>query len=75
VVGAILVITDAAGHAVASLTTAGDGTFATTLPSGSYTITPQPVTGLMGVAPVQQLTVSATATITNVQVSYDTGIR
>jgi len=75
VAGATIVITDAAGHEVARLTTAADGTFTTTLAAGTYTLTPQPVTGLLGVAPVQQVTVSASGPTPTVEVSYDTGIR
>jgi hypothetical protein len=73
--GARLVVTDAANHEVATLTTGEDGSFTTALPAGSYTLTPQAVPGLMGGAPPMEITVSATDHPTDLVVSYDTGIR
>jgi len=75
VAGAVLAISDAAGHEVARLTTAADGAFSAQLPAGSYTLTPQPVEGLMGTAPAVSLTVSATGHPMDLLVEYDTGIR
>jgi hypothetical protein len=75
VADAVLVVTDAAGHEVARVTTAADGTFAVELPAGSYTLTPQVVTGLMGVAPPIPVTVPASGAAGEVVVQYDTGIR
>jgi Prealbumin-like fold domain len=75
VAGAVLVITDAGGHEVTRVTTGVDGTFTLNLSAGTYTLTPQPVTGLMGVAPPIAVTVPATGTTADVVVRYDTGIR
>jgi hypothetical protein len=75
VTGAVLVITDAGGHEVTRITTAADGTFTVNLRAGSYTLTPQVVMGLMGVAPPISVTVSASGTAAELIVQYDTGIR
>lgn len=72
--GAVLLITDTAGHEIVRLTTASDGSFRAQLPAGSYTLTPQPVDGLIGLAPPVDLTVTASGA-TPVDVEYDTGIR
>jgi hypothetical protein len=73
--GAVLVFTDAGGHEVSRVTTAADGTFTVSLPAGSYTLTPQVVTGLMGVAPPISVTVPASGAPAELVVQYDTGIR
>lgn len=75
VAGARLVVTDTSGREVTTLITGGDGGFATSLAAGSYTLTPQPATGLLGVAPSTTFTVSATDRPTELTVEYDTGIR
>jgi hypothetical protein len=75
VAGAGLVFTDSAGHEVARVTTTADGTFAVSLPAGSYTLTPQPVAGLMGVAPPISVSVPETGSVPDAIVQYDTGIR
>jgi hypothetical protein len=75
VAGATLVVTDGTGATVATLTTAQDGAFSTALPDGTYTLTPQPVPGLMGGAPPLTIAVSATEHPTDLVVTYDTGIR
>jgi hypothetical protein len=75
VAGAVLVVTDAGGHEVTRVTTAADGTFTVDLPVGSYTLTPQLVTGLIGVAPPISVTVPATGDAAELVVQYDTGIR
>lgn len=75
VAGAVLVFTDAGGHEVTRVTTAADGTFTANLPDGSYTLTPQAVTGLMGVAPPLSVSVPASGAAADVVVQYDTGIR
>ena len=54
--------------------TAADGTFLATVAPGTYTVEPQPVTGLMGTAPPQEVTVGA-GEPTPITVVYDTGIR
>jgi len=43
------------------------------LPAGDYFLDPQPVTGLIGTAPGQSVTVQAHQ-FTDVTVDYDTGI-
>jgi hypothetical protein len=73
--GAVLVIGDAAGREVARLTTASDGRFSANLPAGTYLLTPQPVEGLLGVAPPVTFTVSDRDHPTDLRVEYDTGIR
>ena len=73
--GAMLIVSGSNGQEVARLTTGLDGRFATSLPSGSYTLTPQPVNGLMGGAKPIAFSVSATETPTDLTVAYDTGIR
>lgn len=75
VAGAALVITDAAGNVVARLTAAAYGAFSVQLAGGTYTLTPQPVPGLMGTAPAVSFTVSASDRPTDLRVEYDTGIR
>jgi hypothetical protein len=75
VAGAVLVFTDAGGHEVTRVTTAADGTFTANLPAGSYTLTPQAVEGLMGVAPPISVTVPASGSTADLVVQYDTGIR
>jgi hypothetical protein len=74
VAGAVLVITDGQGHEVARPITASDGTFSVDLPSGMYTLTPQRVVGLFGVAQPIDFTVSAGGG-SDLLVPYDTGIR
>src|SRR3954465_4071633 len=49
--GAVLVVRDGSGVEVARATTGADGTFFVALGPGSYVVAPQPVEGLMGVAP------------------------
>jgi hypothetical protein len=75
VVGAVIVITASDGHEVARTTTDTDGRWTTTLAAGTYTLTPQAVTGLLGSAPPLQFTVSATRSSLSLDVTYDTGIR
>jgi hypothetical protein len=75
VAGAVLVFTNGGGHEVSRVTTAADGTFTADLPAGSYTLTPQVVTGLMGVAPPVSVTVPASGATAELVIQYDTGIR
>lgn len=75
VAGATLVVTDETGREVLRITTSPDGTFASQLPASSYTITPQPVAGLLGVAPPLYFRVSPTEPTGPLTVEYDTGIR
>lgn len=75
VAGALLIVTDGSGRDVARVTTGADGTFAATLPPGTYTLVPQPVSGLIGGARPLTFTVAAGHGPTDLAVDYDTGIR
>lgn len=75
VAGAVLVITDTANHEVARVTTGAGGGFSVTLAAGAYTLTPQPVEGLMTTAPPLPFVVSAASSPQDLRVEYDTGIR
>jgi hypothetical protein len=76
VAGAVLVVTNVSGEEVARATSAADGTFSVELAPGSYTITAQPVEGLMGTpAPMDVEVVALGQPMIELQVSYDTGIR
>jgi hypothetical protein len=70
-----VVITNTSGQEVARVTTDSNGAFETAVPAGNYTITPQPVTGLMGVAPPVSVTVDANGNPGPIELEYDTGIR
>jgi hypothetical protein len=72
--GAVLVFTDADDTEVARATSAADGTFTLELAPGAYRLTPQPVEGLMGTPALMDVLVEA-GPMTELQVSYDTGIR
>ena len=71
--GATVRITDAQGAEVGTVATGPTGQFFVELPAGSYTLTAQPVEGLMGVP--ESVTVEVTAGEAVVQLPYDTGIR
>jgi hypothetical protein len=73
--GAVLVITDADGHEVARATTGADGLWSASLPAGTYTITPQPVQGLLGTAHAFVIRVADGSVPTTLEIDYDTGIR
>jgi hypothetical protein len=75
VAGAVLVITNAAGQEVTRVKTDASGAFIAAVPAGNYTITPQPVDGLMGVAPPVSVTVDAHGNPGPIALEYDTGIR
>jgi hypothetical protein len=75
VAAAVVVITDPSGREVARLTTAADGSFSTQLPAGQYTLTPQPVEGLMGGASPIDFNVASSGASPPLDVAYDTGIR
>ncbi|MCU0504913.1 MAG: carboxypeptidase-like regulatory domain-containing protein [Chloroflexi bacterium] len=72
--GAVVMVSGPDGATVATAVTGADGTFALTVTPGAYTLLPQPVEGLMGVAPPTTVTVEAGATA-RVDLLYDTGIR
>ncbi|HEX5578566.1 MAG TPA: carboxypeptidase-like regulatory domain-containing protein [Candidatus Limnocylindria bacterium] len=72
--GARLVIVNDEGDQVATATTGPDGRFRVDLPAGGYELQPQPVDGLMGIAPPSSVTIKI-GDPTQVTISYDTGIR
>ncbi len=74
VAGATIVVVDDAGAEVGTAITGADGAFFIAVPAGSYTLTGAPVEGLMGTPDATSVTVADGAT-TQVQLSYDTGIR
>jgi hypothetical protein len=75
VAGAVLIFRDAAGAEVARVNSAADGTFSVELAPGSYRLVPQPVEGLMGTPAPMDVGVEAGGPMTELTVSYDTGIR
>jgi hypothetical protein len=75
VVAAVLVVTDLNGSEIARTVTHADGRFSIELAPGAYRLVPQPVEGLMGTAAAIDVRVEAEGPLTDIQVSYDTGIR
>jgi hypothetical protein len=75
VAGAVLVFTDVNGTEVARATSAADGSFMLELAPGAYHLVAEPVEGLMGTPEPMDLEVVAGAPLTELQLSYDTGIR
>lgn len=75
VAGAVLVFTDVNGVEVARATSAADGTFMLELAPGAYRLVAEPVEGLMGTPEPMDLEVVAGGPLTELQLSYDTGIR
>jgi hypothetical protein len=73
VAGATIVILDARGTEIARLVTDVNGNYAVALPSGPYTIEPQPVEGFMRVA--DPIPVTVANGIASVDIAFDTGIR
>jgi len=73
VAGATIVVLDARGTEIARLVTDINGSYAVTLPSGPYTIEPQPVEGFMRVA--EPIPVTVANGIASVDIAFDTGIR
>lgn len=67
-----MVVLGAGGGEVARVSTDDSGRFTIQLPQGVYTFVPQPVAGLVGTAPPQDLIVPGSAAL---DVAYDTGIR
>ena len=72
VAGAVILVRDKAGAEVGRATTGADGTYFVDLPAGTYTVVPQPATGLLGTPAAQTVTV---VFVTELDLSYDTGIR
>jgi hypothetical protein len=75
IAGAVLVVADASGTEVARATSAEDGTFSIELAPGAYRLTAQRADGLMGTPEPMDFQVEAAGPMTELQVSYDTGIR
>jgi hypothetical protein len=75
VAGAVLVFKDASGAEVARVTSAADGTFSLELAPGAYQLVAQQHQGLMGTPAPMEVRVDAGGPMTEVTVSYDTGIR
>lgn len=73
--GAVIRVVDADGRQVAEATSAADGSFGLRLAPGDYVLLPQPVEGLMGTAPEQELRVPPGGGSAPIAISYDTGIR
>jgi hypothetical protein len=71
--GATLLVLDARGTEIARLVTDAKGHYDITLPSGPYTIEPQPVQGFLRKA--DPVPVSVGAGVVTVDIGYDTGIR
>ena len=74
VAGATLIVRDGTAREVTRVVTAADGRFLANVAPGAYVVEPQPVEGLMGTAPRQDVTVGAGAPAT-IAFVYDTGIR
>jgi hypothetical protein len=73
VAGATILVLDIRGAEVARLLTDANGNYAVALPSGPYTIEPQPVDGFMRVA--EPVAVTVGDGVASVDLAYDTGIR
>ena len=74
VVGAVIKVRDVGGKEVASVTLDADGGAFVGVPAGPYTVEPQPVEGLLGIASPMSVTVQG-GLATPVALVYDTGIR
>jgi len=75
VAGAVLIFRDASGGEVARVSSAEDGTFSVELAPGAYRLIAEPVEGLVGTPEPMDLGVEAGGPMTELTVSYDTGIR
>jgi hypothetical protein len=73
VAGAAILVLDIRGTEIARLLTDADGRYAVALPSGPYTLEPQPVDGFMHVA--EPVAVTVGDAVATVDIAYDTGIR
>ena len=71
--GATVLILDVQGTEIARLVTDVGGRYAVTLPSGAYSIEPQPIDGVMRAAEAESVTVGQG--YVTVDLLYDTGIR
>lgn len=75
VAGAVLVVRDANGDEVTRVTSDADGAFRVDLPPGRYTVVPQPVDGLLGTGPPEEVELRAGEPPPPLAIGYDTGIR
>jgi len=77
VAGATIVVSDSSGTRIASATTAPDGSYLVPVGrTGSFTVSGEPVTGLMGLPkPVSVTLSSAAGMVARADLEYDTGIR
>ena len=73
--GAVILVLAADGSQVKRIVAGADGSFAVRLPAGRYRLVPQRVEGLMGTAPEQTLEVQRGSAVSDVVITYDTGIR
>ena len=71
---ATVVVNDASGAEVGTMTTRPDGSFAFALPAGEYVVLGGSVDGLMGTPAPMSVTVQA-GVLTTIELAYDTGIR
>ncbi|TPW14193.1 MAG: hypothetical protein FD127_1578 [Acidimicrobiaceae bacterium] len=70
---AVIVVTRGDGDLVGEVVTDPTGRFTIRMPGGTYTLTPQPVDGLMGTPP--PLIVTVDRAVAGLDFAYDTGIR
>jgi hypothetical protein len=68
-------MTDAAGREITRATTDAAGRWSAAVPAGSYTVTPQPVQGLLGTARPVVVRVAVGSVPTGIEIDYDTGLR
>jgi hypothetical protein len=74
-VGAEILVLNTAGDKVARVVSDEAGDIHVSLAPGRYRMVPQPVEGLMGTAPEQELTVADGEPVDDLVITYDTGIR
>ncbi len=75
VADAEIIVRNESGDSVGRARTAEDGSFAVSLPPGTYELVPQSVDGLLGTAPSVVVTQAENSDPAPVEISYDTGIR
>jgi hypothetical protein len=75
IAGAVILVLDAGGREVARTTSTASGTYALDLGPGSYTVTAQPVAGVLGTPGPQQVTIPTAGPGPTLDLQYDTGIR
>ena len=72
--GATILVLDPAGHEAGRAVSDASGAYFVPLAPGTYSLVPQRVEGLMGVAPEQTVQVPVGAPL-KLDLVYDTGIR